>query len=181
MCNPSGYPKPESVYWSFSALTVDQMEDNNAIAAAVNQLGPLDTNKSHYEQQTSEGGVPNDTLRFSQLLMKDNGLYACNASNIYGSDLTYVLVNVKDRWAALWPFIGIVIEVTVLVTAILLYERHQMRSKPNKLDVNTGPQDAASPSAKLRSAAVVQQQHNSTATGAVHDADANKNNLVEPL
>lgn len=35
-----------------------------------------------------------------------------------------------DRWAALWPFIGIVVEVTVLVAAILLYERHQIRSKP---------------------------------------------------
>ncbi len=47
------------------------------------------------------------------------------------------IVNIKscyppflDRWAALWPFIGIVVEVTVLVAAILLYERHQIRSKP---------------------------------------------------
>lgn len=35
-----------------------------------------------------------------------------------------------DRWAALWPFVGIVVEVTILVAAILLYERHQIRKKP---------------------------------------------------
>ncbi|TPP64583.1 Basigin [Fasciola gigantica] len=177
LCNPVGYPKPEAVYWSFSALGVDQMEDNNAIAAAENQLGPLEANASHYKLQTSEGGVPNDTLRFNQLLMKDNGLYACNVSNIYGSDLTYVLVNVKDRWAALWPFIGIVIEVTVLVTAILLYERHQMRSKPNKLDVNAAPQDASSPSTKPRASGTVQQQR----CAAADDADMSKTNAIEPV
>lgn len=74
------------------------MEDNNAVAAAENQLGPLEANASNYQLQTSEGGIPNDTLRFTQLLMKDNGLYACNVSNIYGSDLTYVLVNVKGTY-----------------------------------------------------------------------------------
>lgn len=82
-----------------------------------------------------------------------------------------------DRWAALWPFIGIVIEVTVLVTAILLYERHQMRSKPNKLDVNAAPQDASSPSTKARTSGVLQQQRNAT----TEDADASKANAMEPV
>lgn len=45
----------------------------------------------------------------------------------------FILNCILDRWAALWPFIGIIVEVTILVAAILLYERHQMHTKPTNL------------------------------------------------
>jgi len=38
-------------------------------------------------------------------------------------------VRVKDKLAALWPFLGIVGEVAILVTVIFLYERHQLRKQ----------------------------------------------------
>ncbi|CAH8464095.1 unnamed protein product [Heterobilharzia americana] len=133
VCSVRGYPKAASVMWSFSAIPTSQMDDDNALTSALYNLDNMITNGSNYVLETSEGGTVNDTLRFLELKNSDNGLYACNVSTELGSDFALMIVNVKDRWAALWPFIGIVIEVTILVVAILLYERHQMHSKPTNI------------------------------------------------
>ncbi|VDP22484.1 unnamed protein product [Schistosoma margrebowiei] len=133
VCRVSSYPQPSSVIWSFASIQASQMDDDNAINTALYNLLPLLTNETHYVLETSDGGTPNDTLRFLDLKESDNGLYACNVSTERGTDFALMIVNVKDRWAALWPFIGIIVEVTILVAAILLYERHQMHTKPTNL------------------------------------------------
>ncbi|VDP60018.1 unnamed protein product [Schistosoma mattheei] len=133
VCRVSSYPQPSSVIWSFASIQASQMDDDNAINTALYNLLPLLTNETHYVLETSDGGTPNDTLRFLDLKESDNGLYACNVSTDRGTDFSLMIVNVKDRWAALWPFIGIIVEVTILVAAILLYERHQMHTKPTNL------------------------------------------------
>ncbi|CAH8492038.1 unnamed protein product [Schistosoma haematobium] len=133
VCRVSSYPQPSSVIWSFASIQASQMDDDNAINTALYNLLPLLTNETHYVLETSDGGTPNDTLRFLDLKESDNGLYACNVSTERGTDFALMVVNVKDRWAALWPFIGIIVEVTILVAAILLYERHQMHTKPTNL------------------------------------------------
>jgi len=38
-----------------------------------------------------------------------------------------VLVQVKDKYAALWPFLGICVEVAVLCTIILIYEKRRAK------------------------------------------------------
>nr|CAX74764.1 basigin [Schistosoma japonicum] len=129
ICRVSGYPRPSAVIWSFASIPTSQMDDDNAINTALHSLHPLLTNETHYIIETGDNGIVNDTLRFLDLKDSDNGLYACNVSNDRGSDFALMIVNVKDRWAALWPFIGIVIEVTILVAAILLCERRQMHLK----------------------------------------------------
>nr|CDS17776.1 basigin [Echinococcus granulosus] len=145
-CRVSSYPIPDSVQWLFASIPIDLSDDKAAISDASANLKPISPSNEAWEDVTfaTEDGTLNDTLRFSAITVAQNGLFACNVSNVLGTDSTFLLVGVKDRWAALWPFIGIVVEVTVLVAAILLYERHQIRKKPAAPEA-TGNPDTASP------------------------------------
>ncbi|NXS64661.1 BASI protein, partial [Pandion haliaetus] len=70
-------------------------------------------------------------LRILKLnIEEDTGDYHCNASNFLGSGGATVNLRVRSRLAALWPFLGIVAEVLVLVTIIFIYEK---RRKPDEV------------------------------------------------
>lgn len=60
---------------------------------------------------------------------EDRAEYTCNATNEISSANTTILVRVKDKYAALWPFLGICAEVAVLCTIIFIYEKR--RQKPD--------------------------------------------------
>ncbi|KAJ1086092.1 hypothetical protein NDU88_006216 [Pleurodeles waltl] len=70
-------------------------------------------------------------LRITALNMEtDPGTYICNGTNLLGSGGATVSLRVRSRLAALWPFLGIVAEVMVLVTVIFIYEK---RRKPDEV------------------------------------------------
>ncbi|NWU94828.1 BASI protein, partial [Upupa epops] len=70
-------------------------------------------------------------LRILKLsIEEDSGDYHCNASNALGFGGAAVGLRVRSRLAALWPFLGIVAEVLVLVTIIFIYEK---RRKPDEV------------------------------------------------
>lgn len=75
-------------------------------------------------------------LRITALdLEKDPGEYRCNGTNEMGEGSATVALRVRSRLAALWPFLGIVAEVLVLVTIIFIYEK---RRKPDEVPDGKG-------------------------------------------
>lgn len=91
------------------------------------------------------------------VLEEDPGMYACNGTNTEGTDHAVITLRVRNRLAALWPFLGIVAEVLVLVTIIFIYEK---RRKPDK-----GLYDEDTGSAPLKSSGNVNDKTRMSARG----------------
>ncbi|KAF7655791.1 hypothetical protein LDENG_00050730 [Lucifuga dentata] len=71
---------------------------------------------------------------------RDVGEYVCVGTNDIGSGTDKILLRVRSRFAALWPFLGIVAEVIILLTIIFIYEK---RRKPD--EVNDDDDSGAAP------------------------------------
>jgi len=69
--------------------------------------------------------IQGDEIQIDSVKKYHRGYYRCTLN---GVEFT-ILLRVKDRLAALWPFIGIVCIVLVLVIIILIFERRQKSSK----------------------------------------------------
>jgi len=76
--------------------------------------------------------LENGTLRIEKMDYPDAGNYTCYATSI-GLDRVArtanatTLVQVKDKYAALWPFLGICVEVAILCAIILIYEKRRAK------------------------------------------------------
>lgn len=87
-------------------------------------------NKTKRWEETEEV-LPDEKKHISTLELKDeNGVqmsdranYTCTVKTDSGEDERGILLRVKDKFAALWPFLGICVEVIVLCIGIFIYER----------------------------------------------------------
>lgn len=77
--------------------------------------------------------VENATVRIEAMEYDEGGIYTCIATNVVENDGSIetanatVTVNIKNKYAALWPFLGICVEVAVLCTIILIYEKRRAK------------------------------------------------------
>uniref|UniRef100_A0A672KLV5 Immunoglobulin I-set domain-containing protein n=1 Tax=Sinocyclocheilus grahami TaxID=75366 RepID=A0A672KLV5_SINGR len=77
--------------------------------------------------------TPNKTTLYVKDLdiSKDMGMYQCQGTNEIGSASDKIQLRVRSQLAALWPFLGIVAEVIILITIIFIYEK---RRKPDEIN-----------------------------------------------
>lgn len=126
-CKSNSFPHVEE--WMWSVVTDD------GIKSIVNG-----SDDRYYIKSTGN----KTELRIHQLeIERDERQYICNGSNIHGITGATISLHVRSRLAALWPFLGIVAEVLILVTIIFIYEK---RRKPDDV-----PEDEDGGSAPLKS------------------------------
>nr|ACD12686.1 CD147 [Oryctolagus cuniculus] len=114
LCKSESFPSVTAWVWYKVADSGDQVIQNGSQSRFF---------ISHSEAQSE--------LHIKDLdLTSDPGEYACNGTSLQGTDTAVVTLRVRSRLAALWPFLGIVAEVLVLVTVIFIYEK---RRKPDEV------------------------------------------------
>lgn len=108
-------------------------------------------NETYYSGQgrvilKPQGNVPNALFVIEEATMEDRGLYSCSATNANNfTDSATVYVRVKDKLAALWPFLGICAEVFVLCAIILIYEKKRNKTELEESDTDNSPETKNTP------------------------------------
>ncbi|XP_069138542.1 neuroplastin-like [Argopecten irradians] len=104
-----------------------------------------------------EGEIVNGKLTIYSLEFSDKGTYKCMANSTYEGFQTAqatTIVRVKDRLAALWPFLGIVAEVIILCIIVFIYEKRrgkQMEDEADSPDYPANTQDHRADEVRQRS------------------------------
>ncbi|XP_015116518.1 neuroplastin [Diachasma alloeum] len=98
------------------------------------------------------GKVNGGTLSVENIEMKDRGEIKCfigydwnQLQDPHVSVNATTLLRVKDRLAALWPFLGICAEVVVLCAIILIYEKKRNKSELEESDTDQSPDTKPTP------------------------------------
>lgn len=90
-----------------------------------------------------ERGIYGAVLIVDNIEMNDRGDVICTVSyNLSDSKHTSqakTVLRVKDKLAALWPFLGICAEVVVLCAIILIYEKKRNKTELEESDTDQSP------------------------------------------
>jgi hypothetical protein len=122
-CKAWGFPLP-TVEWQFNGTTLVQGGFGGRVQLK-NNTGASGSNSFKFPI------IENASLRIENIDYEQEGNYTCVVSNLledqqYEANAT-TAVTVKDKYAALWPFLGICVEVAVLCTIILIYEKRRAK------------------------------------------------------
>lgn len=88
----------------------------------------------HFMFEPNNEGIANGTLLIEEVKLEDRDNYMCFASNDLGNHNGTTLIRVIDKYAALWPFLGICIEVIVLCAVIFVCEKRRNKKQFDESD-----------------------------------------------
>jgi len=108
-CKVKGLPMPVITWYGYNGTT------------GISHLISSDGSRIFIQNST----VTNGQLTITKLTYDDYKLYICEATNRYGSYNGTTLVRVKSQWRAIWPLIGIIIQLAILALIIFFYERRK--------------------------------------------------------
>ncbi|XP_039537490.1 basigin isoform X2 [Pimephales promelas] len=119
VCVSHGYPLPSD--WTWYKLSEGGKE-------------PIINGTDKYEIKNT----PNKTTLYVKDLNieEDMGTYECLGTSDAGEARAEIQLRVRSQLAALWPFLGIVAEVIILVTIIFIYEK---KRKPDEITDGAAP------------------------------------------
>lgn len=107
----------------------------------------IDDNGYHEDDRVrveTEGEAQNDVLIMEAVTKKERGTFVCRGHqreiNRDTEAISESYVRVKDKLAALWPFIGICSEVFILCAIILIYEKRRVKIPDDDSDTDQNPE-----------------------------------------
>ncbi|KAK2578157.1 hypothetical protein KPH14_001353 [Odynerus spinipes] len=98
-----------------------------------------------------ERGIMGALLMVENIEMNDRGNVYCRVSYNWSDTVeghsaqAFTLLRVKDKLAALWPFLGICGEVVVLCAIILVYEKKRNKAELEESDTEQSPDTKPTP------------------------------------
>ncbi|KAF2352421.1 Immunoglobulin I-set [Trinorchestia longiramus] len=122
-CEVEGIPRP-IISWT---------KDNTSL---VEELG---AERVEFRTDEDNDKAPeNATVVISDIKPDDRGTYKCTIRSDGIVKETQTYIRVKDIYAALWPFLGILVEVVVLCLVIFIYEKRRTKNDFDESDTDQG-------------------------------------------
>ncbi|KAK9497811.1 hypothetical protein O3M35_003731 [Rhynocoris fuscipes] len=156
-CNVTGSIKPEDyiIQWSRENQKIEPKEDDPHFEIKDNDLVIKGVNDDILKDQFSCSLIlksSNNIVGSAQFFLLENQTFANTLGrfklkdNIEKGLASYYLqideaeLTDRDKFAALWPFIGICAEVVVLCAIIFIYERKRNKAELDESDTDQSPE-----------------------------------------